>query len=258
METPFSRTEQLLGPAAMARLAACRVAVFGIGGVGSFVAEGLVRAGIGHFLLVDHDRIAVTNLNRQIHATTGTIGQVKTEVMRRRMLAINPASEVVAREAFYRPEAAEDFFTLPLDYIVDAVDNVTAKISLAVEARKRGIPLISCMGTGNKLDPTRLTVGDLYDTSVCPLARVMRRELRRRDIPSLKVLYSTEPPLAAASPPEAPGHPVPGSVSFVPSVAGLIIAGEVVKDLIGLSPAPGSDPRSPSTPRTADGAPDGA
>ena len=237
MESQFSRTEQLLGAAAMEKLAASRVAIFGIGGVGSFVAEGLIRAGVGHFLIVDHDRVTPTNLNRQIHATMSTIGAAKTAVMRQRMLDINPRAEVVTWSEFYQPDKAEEHFMAPLDYVVDAVDTVTAKISLVLEAQERGIPIISCLGTGNKLDPTRLEVADIYDTSVCPLARVMRRELKSRNVRSLKVVYSKEPPLpvAAGVTPEKDdaGRDVPGSVSFVPSVAGLIIAGEVVKDLIG-------------------------
>ncbi|MBQ7515707.1 MAG: tRNA threonylcarbamoyladenosine dehydratase [Schwartzia sp.] len=240
MSNQFTRTEQLLGRAAMARLAACRVAVFGLGGVGSFVAEGLVRAGVGNFLLVDHDRIALTNLNRQVHATMRTVGNPKATMMGQRMQEINPRAGIVTWDDFYQPERAEEFFTASLDYVVDAVDTVTAKISLVLESQKRGIPIISSMGTGNKLDPARLEIADIYDTSVCPLARVMRRELKSRDVKSLKVIYSKEPPFppAADAPPaedRISGRPVPGSVSFVPSVAGLMIAGEVVKDLIGLS-----------------------
>ncbi len=235
MESQFSRTEQLLGAAAMARLAASRVAIFGVGGVGSFAAEGLIRAGIGHFLIVDHDRVTPTNINRQIHAATSTIGQAKTAVMRQRMLDVNPRAEVVTWDEFYRPDKAEEFFMAHLDYVVDAVDTVTAKISLVLEAQKRGIPIISSMGTGNKLDPTRLEVADIYDTSVCPLARVMRRELKERGVKSLKVVYSKEPPLRSSAPETGDTRrQPPGSVSFVPSVAGLFLAGEVVRDLLGV------------------------
>ena len=234
MTDAFSRTRLLLGEDGLAKLAAARVAVFGIGGVGSFAAEALCRAGIGHFLLVDSDAVDVSNINRQIHATTRTVGQKKTDVMRARMLEINPAADVRAKCEFYEPDRAEAFFTEPLDYIVDAVDTVTAKISLVVEAEKRSIPIISAMGAGNKLDPTRFEVADIYKTSVCPLAKVMRKELKKRGIPRLKVVYSKEPPLRPdASEPEDTRRQTPGSVSFVPSVAGLILAGEVVRDLLG-------------------------
>ena len=243
MTGPFSRTERLLGREGMRRLAASRVAIFGLGGVGSFAAEALVRSGVGHFLLVDHDRVEVSNLNRQIHATRLTLGREKVAVMKERMLAIVPEADIAICPEFYRPETAASFFSVPPDYIVDAVDTVTAKISLAMEAQARGIPIISCLGAGNKLDPTRLEVADLYATSVCPLARVMRRELKARGITHLKVVYSKEAPLRPL--PEektspgltvegrAPRRASPGSVAFVPSVAGLILAGEVVKDLIG-------------------------
>lgn len=230
----LARTRWLLGEAAMERLARSTVLLCGVGGVGSFAAEGLARAGVGGFVLVDMDVIAPSNLNRQIHALTETVGEAKVAAMRQRILAINPAARVEAIEARYGPETAEDLLTRRCDYIVDAVDMVTAKIDLAVRATAQRIPIISSMGTGNKVDPTRFEVADLYETSVCPLARVMRKELRARGVDALKVVYSKEEPLvpqAEEAPP--PGkRQTPGSVSFVPSVAGLIIAGEVVKDLI--------------------------
>lgn len=235
MTEAFSRTKLLLGEDGLAKLAKARVAVFGIGGVGSFAAEALCRAGIGHFLLVDSDTIDVSNINRQIHATTRTVGQKKTDVMRARMLEINPAADVRAKCEFYEPNRAEAFFTEPLDYIVDAVDTVTAKISLVVEAEKRSIPIISAMGAGNKLDPTRFEVADIYKTSVCPLAKVMRKELKKRGIPRLKVVYSKEPPIRPdIAETEDARRQTPGSVPFVPSAAGLILAGEVVRDLLGV------------------------
>ena len=235
MTEAFSRTKLLLGEDGLAMLAKARVAVFGIGGVGSFAAEALCRAGIGHFLLVDSDTIDVSNINRQIHATTRTVGQKKTDVMRARMLEINPAADVRAKCEFYEPNRAEAFFTEPLDYIVDAVDTVTAKISLVVEAEKRSIPIISAMGAGNKLDPTRFEVADIYKTSVCPLAKVMRKELKKRGISRLKVVYSKEPPIRPdVTETEGARRQTPGSVPFVPSAAGLILAGEVVRDLLGV------------------------
>ncbi|MBQ9634092.1 MAG: tRNA threonylcarbamoyladenosine dehydratase, partial [Schwartzia sp.] len=235
MTEAFSRTKLLLGEDGLAKLAKARVAVFGIGGVGSFAAEALCRAGIGHFLLVDSDTIDVSNINRQIHATTRTVGQKKTDVMRARMLEINPAADVRAKCEFYEPDRAEAFFTEPPDYIVDAVDTVTAKISLVVEAEKRSIPIISAMGAGNKLDPTRFEVADIYKTSVCPLAKVMRKELKKRGIPRLKVVYSKEPPIRPdVAETEDARRQTPGSVPFVPSAAGLILASEVVRDLLGV------------------------
>ncbi|NLL70996.1 MAG: tRNA threonylcarbamoyladenosine dehydratase [Epulopiscium sp.] len=236
METIFSRTELLLGQKAMEKLYKSKVAIFGIGGVGSFVAEGLVRSGIGEFVLVDHDRIDSTNINRQIHATTVTIGQPKVEVMKERMLQIHPEVKIQTYQTFFLPEQDE----IPWedwDYVVDAIDTVSGKIALVERAKKEQIPIISCLGAGNKLDPTRLEVGDIYETSICPLAKVMRRELKKRNISSLKVVYSKEPPLKPLISDESTKikqgkRPAPGSVSFVPSVAGLIIAGEVIKDLI--------------------------
>ncbi len=235
MTGAFSRTKLLLGDDGLAKLAVAHVAVFGIGGVGSFAAEALCRAGVGHFLLVDSDTIDISNSNRQTHATTRTVGQKKTDVMRARMLEINPAADVLTRCEFYEPDRADSFFTEPFDYIIDAVDTVTAKISLVVEAEKRNIPIISAMGAGNKLDPTRFEVADIYATSVCPLAKVMRKELKKRGIPRLKVVYSQEPPIRPYVPEtEETRRQTPGSVSFLPSAAGLILAGEVVRDLLGV------------------------
>lgn len=233
----FSRTELLIGVEGLARLAQARVAIFGVGGVGSFAAEGLIRAGVGHFLLVDHDTVDVSNINRQIHATMRTVGQQKTDVMRARMLEINPTAEIRTIAELYAPDCADAFFSEPIDYIVDAVDMVSAKISLAEEATRRGIPIVSAMGAGNKLDPTRFEVADIYETTVCPLAKVMRKELKKRGVPRLKVVYSKEPPLRPAPAGEKNGdarRQTPGSISFVPSVAGLILAGEVVRDLAHL------------------------
>jgi tRNA A37 threonylcarbamoyladenosine dehydratase len=245
----FSRMELLVGPAALAELAAKKVAVFGVGGVGSFAVEGLVRSGVGKLVLVDDDCVCLTNINRQLHATTRTVGLPKVEVMRDRVLEINPDAQVTVHRKFYLPETAEELVADDYDYIIDAVDTVTAKIDLVVRAAARGIPVISCMGAGNKLDPTRFEVTDIFNTSVCPLAKVMRYELKRRGIESLKVVYSREKPLLPKESEESscatgcvcpPGttrkcttrRQIPGSVAFVPSVAGLIMAAEVVKDLI--------------------------
>ena len=195
MEERFSRTALLLGEAGLARLWSSRVAVFGVGGVGSFAAEALARAGVGRFLLVDGDTVEPSNLNRQLHATTKTIGQKKVEAMRARMLEISPEAEIETKAVVYEPSLANDFFAQPLDYIVDAVDTVSAKLSLAEEATRRSIPIVSSMGAGNKLDPTRFEVADIYETSVCPLAKVMRRELRKRGVPRLRVVYSMEEPM---------------------------------------------------------------
>lgn len=245
----FSRTELLLGPDALKKLADSKVAVFGIGGVGSFVVEGLVRCGIGKLVLIDDDCVCLTNINRQIHATRRTVGKPKVEVMRDRILDINPEVEVSMFQKFYLPETADEMISADYDYIVDAIDTVTAKIDLVVKANERGIPIISSMGTGNKLDPTKLEVADIYSTTIDPLAKVVRKELRKRGIPSLKVVYSTEGPIKPIETEQSScrmgcvcpkgttrkctiRHQIPGSVSFVPSVAGLIIAGEVIKDLI--------------------------
>lgn len=249
----FSRTELLLGAPALAKLAASHVAVFGVGGVGSFTVEGLARCGIGRFTLVDDDCICLTNLNRQLPATTKTIGRPKVEVMRERILEINPRAEVTIHQTFYLPDTAEALLAGDYDYIVDAVDTVTAKLDLIVRAKQLNIPVISCMGAGNKLDPTAFVVTDIAKTSGCPLARVVRRELKKRGIFSLKVVYSREKPLTPSSEGAcgqkcicpsgstrtcAVRRQIPGSISFVPSVAGLILAGEVVKDLAGIKVKP--------------------
>jgi len=245
----FSRIEMIIGTESLDKLNKSKVAVFGIGGVGSFVVEGLVRSGVGKFVLVDDDCICLTNINRQIHATRKTVGKPKVEVMRDRILEINPKAEVTTYQRFYMPDTADELIKDDYDYIVDAVDTVTAKIDLVVRAKEKGIPIISCMGAGNKLDPTKFEVADIYETSVDPLAKVMRKELRSRGIDSLKVVYSKETPIkplevettscktGCICPPGTARkctvrHQVPGSAAFVPSVAGLIIAGEVVKDLI--------------------------
>ncbi len=222
----FSRTELLIGKEACLRLAQSKVAVFGIGGVGGFACEALVRAGIGNITIIDKDDVDVTNINRQIIALHSTIGRPKTEVMRERLLDINPSVGVEAVKQFYLPETADEFDLSTFDYVIDAVDTVTAKLELAMRASACGVPLISAMGAGNKLDPTRFEVADISQTSVCPLAKVVRRELKKRGIEHMKVVYSREQPQKR----EAPSPPA--SISFVPSAVGLIIAGEVIKDLI--------------------------
>ena len=233
MENRFARSELLLGREAMERLANARVAVFGVGGVGGYAAEALARSGVGRFDLVDSDTVCLSNLNRQIIATEETLGQYKVDVMKSRIRAINPDAAVTVHKCFFLPETETAFDFSGYSYVIDAVDTVTAKIGLVLCADRAGVPIISSMGAGNKLDPTAFEVADIYETSVCPLARVMRRELKKRGIPSLKVVYSREEPLhpAGASPEEGGRRVVPGSVAFVPSVAGLILAGEVVKDI---------------------------
>ena len=248
MLNQFSRTQLLLGTEAMEKLKRARVAVFGIGGVGGYVCEALVRSGVGAFDLVDDDKVCLTNLNRQIIATRKTVGKYKVEVMRERILEINPDCDVRVHQCFYLPETADQFNFSDYDYVVDAVDTVTAKVTLVLEAQKAGVPIISCMGAGNKLDPTRFRVADIYKTSGCPLARVMRTALRKRGVKHLKVVYSDEIPTRPIEdmsiscrshcicPPGAKHkcterRDIPGSTAFVPSVVGLIIAGEVVKDL---------------------------
>lgn len=263
METQFSRTEKLLGKENIAKLAKARVCIFGVGGVGGYAAEALARCGVGHLELVDHDVVALSNLNRQIIATHETIGQYKVDVMKRRILSVNPAADVVTHACFYLPETKEQFDFSKYDYVVDAIDTVAGKIALAMQAEASGTPIICSMGAGNKLDPTAFRVADIYETSVCPLAKVMRKELKKRGIRKLKVVYSREIPLepkydeadtavweaqadSVGDPaekkrnetgigPASRRRSTPGSVSFVPSVVGLIIAGEVVKDLTGLS-----------------------
>lgn len=216
----------LIGDDAMETLSAAKVLVFGIGGVGGYVCEALARAGIGRIDIVDKDLVDITNINRQIIATHETVGQPKTEVCKRRMLAINPNIDVEAKQCFYLPEKASEFDFGAYDYIVDAVDNVTAKIDIICRAKEAGVAVISSMGTGNKMDPTAFRVADIEKTKVCPLARVVRKELRQRGVRGVKVLYSEEEP-------KKTGMSMPASISFVPSVAGLVIAGEVLKDLIG-------------------------
>lgn len=232
----FSRTQMLLGEAAVRKLSAAKVAVFGVGGVGGFTAQALARSGVGKIELVDNDTVALSNINRQIVAFHSTLGKYKTEVMKAMIEDINPLAEVTERRVFFLPETADSFNFSDYDYVIDAVDTVTAKIQLAEKCAEANVPLISSMGTGNKLDPTAFEVTDIYKTSVCPLAKVMRRELKKRGIKKLKVVYSKEPALTPKTPPpestDSVRRSTPGSVSFVPSVAGLIIAGEVVKDLI--------------------------
>ena len=233
----FARTELLLGKTKIDKQKNSTVIVFGIGGVGSYVVEALTRVGVGKIVIVDKDDISISNINRQLPATQQTIGLSKVKIMKERMLSINPEITVVAKQEFYLPGRADEFLNDDLDYIVDAVDNVTAKLDLICCAKEKNIPIISSMGTGNKLDPTRLEIADIKKTSVCPLAKVMRKELRKRNVDSVKVVYSKEEPVVPMTVDEE-GNPirssVPGSISFVPSVAGLIIASEVVKDLLKL------------------------
>lgn len=223
-ENQFDRTGLLLGDEGLGKLSSARVAVFGIGGVGGYVCEALVRSGVKTFDIIDSDKVSPSNINRQIIATHSTIGRLKVDVMKERMLSINPEASVNAYECFFIPENASSFPFGDYDYVVDAVDTVTAKIALVMECKERGVPIISSMGAGNKLDPTAFKVADIYDTKVCPLAKVMRKELKARGVDSLKVVYSEEKPIINTRP--------PGSVAFVPSVVGLIIAGEVIKDII--------------------------
>lgn len=232
MKEQFERTELLLGIEAVTRLQEKRVAVFGIGGVGGIAAEALVRSGIGAIDLIDKDEISVTNINRQIIATHKTVGMSKVQVMRERLLDINPDCKIIAHECFFLPETADQFCFLNYDYIIDAVDTVTAKLELVMQAEKAGIPIISSMGAGNKLDASRFEVADIAKTSVCPLARVMRKELKKRNIFHLKVVYSKEEPLVPKRQMIEEGRrALPGSVAFVPPVAGLLLAGEVIRDL---------------------------
>jgi len=229
----FSRTRMLLGETALERLKRSRVAVFGVGGVGGYVVEALARSGVGALDLIDNDDVALTNLNRQIIATYDTIGRAKVDAAAERVRSINPDCIVRTYRTFYLPETAGEFDFTQYDYIVDAIDTVAGKLALAERAQAAGTPIISALGTGNKLDPTRLAVGDIYETSVCPLARVMRRELRRRGVARLKVLWSREKPVVPLPPEEETDRRgLPGSTAFVPSAGGLIIAAEVVKDLI--------------------------
>ncbi|HOV69282.1 MAG TPA: tRNA threonylcarbamoyladenosine dehydratase [Clostridia bacterium] len=241
MDDIFQRTRLLLGSQALARLAQARVAVFGLGGVGGHAAEALARSGIGSFVLIDRDRVCASNLNRQVIALHSTMGRYKTEVMKERILDINPKADVSVHTIFYLP-GEDSGFMKGCDYIVDAIDTVSGKLSIVIEAKALGIPVISAMGCGNKVNPTRLEVADIYSTSVCPLCRVMRTELKKIGVESLKVVYSREKPIkhretyeesCICSDAASRRKKAPGSVSFVPSVAGLIIASEVVKDLCG-------------------------
>ena len=230
----FSRTEILIGKEALEALKNARVAVFGVGGVGGYVVEALARSGVGALDLIDNDVVSESNINRQIIALYSTIGMLKTEVMAARVKDINPALRVRTHNVFYLPETAAQFDFSQFDYVVDAIDTVSGKLAIIEHANAAKVPVISSMGTGNKLDPARFEVTDISKTSVCPLARVMRRELKKRGIERLKVLYSKEEPLSSPLIDEERGKSIPGSIAFVPSVAGLIIAGEVIKDLIGL------------------------
>ncbi len=235
MDKYFSRTEMLLGNEAIEKLASSRVAIFGVGGVGGYAVEALARTGVGKLDIIDSDTVSESNLNRQIYALRSTVGQYKVDAAKSRIRDINPSAEVRAYRTFYTPETADAFDFTEYDYVVDAIDTVAGKIALVVNADRAGVPIISSMGAGNKLDPTKFEVADIYSTSVCPLARVMRYELRRRGIKKLKVVYSKEPPIKPAPTSDSDDtsrRSVPGSVAFVPSVAGLIIAGEVIKDLI--------------------------
>ena len=235
MEDQFARTRILLGDKAVDRLAQARVAVFGIGGVGGYVCEALARSGVGALDLIDSDKVSLTNINRQIIATHDTLGRYKTEVMRERILSVNPQADVRTYQCFFLPETAEQFSFAQYDYVVDAVDTVTAKIELVLKAKAEKVPIISSMGAGNKLDAGAFQVADIYETKVCPLAKVMRRELRKRQVEHLKVVYSQEEParlVGECVDGQEKRRAIPGSVAFVPSVAGLMIAGEVVKDLV--------------------------
>ena len=235
---PFSRTELLLGSNGMKKLKNATVAVFGLGGVGSYVAEALARSGVGALELIDHDTVSITNINRQLFATHSTVGQYKADVAKSRVLDINPDIKVTARKIFFGPDIAEEFEFSRYDYVVDAIDTVTGKLTLIAAAQRANTPILSSMGTGNKLDPSKFQIADISKTSVCPLARIMRKECAKRGIRHLKVLFSTEYPTTPLSQesvseelPEG-RRAMPGSVAYVPSIAGLMIAGEVVKDLI--------------------------
>ena len=252
MLNQFSRTELLLGKESMERLANARVAVFGVGGVGGYTVEALVRSGVGTIDLIDDDKVCLTNLNRQIIATRKTVGRYKADVMKKRILEINPNAVVHVHKCFFLPENSDEFDFSQYSYVVDAVDTVTAKIALVLKAQEAGVPVISSMGAGNKLNPADFEVADIYKTSVCPLAKVMRRELKKRGVKHLKVVYSKEKPITPIEdmsiscrsncicPPGAAHkcterRAIPGSIAFVPSVVGLIIAGEVIKDLTGVT-----------------------
>lgn len=234
MSDRFSRTKILLGDNAMERLLGARVAVFGVGGVGGYVVEALARSGVGAIDVIDNDTVSLTNLNRQIIALESTVGRDKVDVIKERIFEINPNCQVTAHKCFYLPETEEQFDFSQYSYVVDAVDTVTAKISIVMKAKEAGVPVISSMGAGNKLDPTAFEVADIYKTSVCPLAKVMRHEMKKRGVKKLKVVYSKEVPIKPTGDyveENCSKRAIPGSIAFVPSVAGLIIAGEVVKDL---------------------------
>lgn len=248
MLNQFSRTQLLLGQNVMEKLKQANVAVFGIGGVGGYTVEALARSGIGSFHLIDDDKVCLTNLNRQIIATTKTVGKYKVDVMKERILDINPDAEVSVHKCFYLPDTSDQFDFSQYSYVVDAIDTVVAKIHIIMKAKQAEIPVISCMGAGNKLDPSKLKIDDIHKTSMCPLAKVMRQELKKRNVKDVKVIYSTEKPVKPVEdvssscrvhcicPPGAQHkcterRNIPGSVSFVPSVAGLMIAGEVIRDL---------------------------
>ncbi len=236
MNEQFSRTELIFGSEAMNKLASSRVAVFGIGGVGGHVVEALARSGIGALDIIDNDTVALSNINRQIIATRSTVGEYKVDVAKRRIADISPDCKVNTYRTFFMPETADQFDFSQYDYVVDAIDTVTGKIEIIMRAKAAGVPVISSMGAGNKVDPTAFEVADIYKTSVCPLARVMRREMKKRGVKSLKVVYSKEEaltPLGTTSEEKGFRRSIPGSNAFVPSVAGLIIAGEVIKDIIG-------------------------
>ena len=227
MENQFSRTETLIGTEALKKLANSRVAVFGIGGVGGYVVEALARAGVGALDLIDNDEVNITNINRQIIALHSTIGKSKVEVAKERVLDINPGVNVRTYKTFFTPETSAEFDFSQYDYVVDAIDSVTGKIELVLKAQMVNTPIISCLGTGNKLHPEMFEIADIYKTSVCPLAKVMRTELKKRGVKKLKVIYSKETPI------KQEGQRIPASISFTPPVAGLIIAGEVIRDLMG-------------------------
>lgn len=249
LQHPFSRTELLIGTEGLGKLRNSKVMVFGVGGVGSFAVEALVRAGVGSIVLIDDDTVCLTNLNRQIHATYKTIGKSKVEVMKERILTINRKCNVITHEVFVTPENIKDIITDDIDYVIDAIDTVSAKLALAQYCYERNINIIASMGTGNKLDPTQFKIADIYDTKICPLAKVMRYELRKRGVKKLKVLYSEEKPrkpkdedvvtcktgcvCTGGTKKCTIRRQIPGSMSFVPPVAGMIIAGEVIKEIIG-------------------------
>lgn len=234
MKEQFSRMENMMGAEALERLQRSCVAVFGIGGVGGYAAEALARSGVGRLILVDKDVVSISNLNRQLIATYSSIGKPKVEAMKARIQDINPDCQVETYECFYLPENKDAFDFTQYDYVIDAVDTVTAKIQLIIQAQEAGVPIISSMGTGNKLDPSRLLVADIYKTKVCPLAKVMRHELKKRNVKKLKVVYSEELPMESKCYDETIGKAIPGSMVFVPGAAGLLLAAEVVKELMGV------------------------